>query len=116
MSHTASISGKICPGIGNILYDNERKVLLRWMEDMSPGMHGCFAAACDKARHENLGVKGHKNCAENLVESTPQLLTLFMDVPINEDRQSFRFGKCTTQKGAYIYSKAEVELMVVMSA
>lgn len=47
---------------------------------------------------------------------TPQPLNLFMNIPIHEDRTSLSFDAPTGTPGEYICLKAEMDLVVVVSA
>lgn len=66
--HSVSILGSTIPRVGDGLVDNERTVLLRMTNDTTKGQHDMLIAACDRWRYEALGAKGHRNCADNLVE------------------------------------------------
>jgi uncharacterized protein YcgI (DUF1989 family) len=41
--------GKIYPEVGWTFVTNERRPILEFIDDTSPGRHDCLAAACDKA-------------------------------------------------------------------
>ena len=47
---------------------------------------------------------------------TPQPLNLFMNIPIHEDRTSLSFESPTGKPEEYICLKAEMDLVVVISA
>lgn len=46
----------------------------------------------------------------------PTPLNLFMNVPIQADRTTFTFEKATVEKGQYVCLRAEVDVVIVLSA
>jgi uncharacterized protein YcgI (DUF1989 family) len=69
MQHTRAYITKTIPKVGDVLYDNERNKMFTLTEDTTTnGYHDTLIAACDRQRYEQLGVKDHRNCADNLVE------------------------------------------------
>ena len=53
--HTRVAEGRIYPEVGWTFVTNERRPMLEFTADTSPGRHDCLAAACDKARYIQLG-------------------------------------------------------------
>lgn len=47
---------------------------------------------------------------------TPSPLNLFMNIPVHEDRTTVSFEAPSGKKGEYVCLKAEVDLVVVVSA
>ena len=65
--HSRSYLEKLTPGIGDSLFSNRRRPMLKHLEDTSPGVHDMLLSACDVERYCLLGCKGyHDNCADNL--------------------------------------------------
>ncbi len=94
-------------------------------------------AACDRYRYQQLGVDGyHDSCADNLhreltkikglkglmliPESAPDPLNLFMNVPVTElgggEGGGMGIEKPRSKQGDFVVVRAEVDLVVVMSA
>jgi len=119
---------KIIPKAGDGLYNNERKKMLTLTEDTTEGIHDTLIAACDQYRYEELGgEKGHRNCADNLVEGlreigidapqfTPSPLNLFMNIPVHEDFLTLSFEPPTSREGQYVCLRAEMDLVIAFSA
>lgn len=108
--------------------------MLTLTEDTSPGVHDTLFAACDRHRYAQLGVEGyHDSCADKLHSEiakleilgsmegwTPDPLNLFMNVPVKE-LGGGRGGELGieapwSRQGEYVVLRAEVDLVVVMSA
>lgn len=53
--HTRVHMGRIHPETGWTFVTNERRPILEFVEDTSPGAHDCLVAACDPARYRLLG-------------------------------------------------------------
>ncbi len=53
--HTRVHMGRIYPETGWTFVTNERRPILEFVEDTSPGAHDCLVAACDPARYRLLG-------------------------------------------------------------
>jgi len=70
MQHTRCSLSKILPGVGDGLYNNERKKMFTIVENTTEGAHDTLISACDTWRYREIeGGKGHRNCADNLVEA-----------------------------------------------
>ena len=57
--------------MGDGLFNNKREKLLTVVEDTTEGIHDTLIAACDAERYLELAGedgRGHRNCADNLVE------------------------------------------------
>ncbi len=66
--HTRVAEGKIYPEVGWTFVTNERRPILEFTDDTSPGRHDCLAAACDRCRYIQLGGgEDHGSCEENLL-------------------------------------------------
>jgi uncharacterized protein YcgI (DUF1989 family) len=49
--HTRSCLEKLIPCVGDALYSNRRRPILRITEDTSPGVHDLLLSACDRERY-----------------------------------------------------------------
>ena len=80
--HTRSCLEKLTPAVGDALYSNRRRPILRVTEDTSPGVHDLLLSACDPDRYRLLGVEGyHRNCADNLIEALAELDVTPPEIP-----------------------------------
>ena len=80
--HTRSCLEKLIPSVGDALYSNRRREILRITEDTSPGVHDLLLSACDIDRYRLLGVKEyHRNCADNLREALAEINVTLTDIP-----------------------------------
>lgn len=125
-SHTRSATGRLFPRIGESFVTNRRRPILTLAEDASPGRHDMLIAACDPARYALLGApEGHASCAVNLdralaelglaVETTPQPVNVFMDVPVTEDGELGSLPS-PSRPGDSITFRAEMDCVVALSA
>ena len=124
--HTRSCLQKLIPEVGDNLYSNRRRPILKIIEDTSPGVHDMLLSACDIQRYELLGHVGyHKNCADNLTNSAKEFGHQLSDVPspfnIFERVEIGPNGQLAIEPplvgaGQFITLKAEVALLVIMSA
>ncbi|MFA5120966.1 DUF1989 domain-containing protein [Zavarzinia sp.] len=126
MEHSRASMLKIIPGIGDSLVTNKRRPILTVMEDTTPGAHDTLIAACDCYRYQELcGADDHDNCTDNLGVAlkalgherihTPCPLNLFMNVPVAPDG-GIEFVSPTSEAGQYIVLRAEMRLVIAMSA
>lgn len=126
MEHSRASMLKLSPKVGDTLLTNRRRPILTLIEDTTPGIHDTLIAACDKHRYQQLQVAGHHdNCTDNLAialarlgirsNETPCPLNLFMNVPVHEDGR-LEFLAPVSQAGQYVVLRAEMDLIVVMSA
>ncbi|KAH6674755.1 hypothetical protein B0J14DRAFT_588031 [Halenospora varia] len=137
MQHLRACLNKIIPAPGDGLFNNRREKILTLTEDTTPGIHDTVIAACDEDRYTELAGeagKGHRNCADNLVEGlaelgieapqfTPSPFNLFMNIPIHTAKEGEKRGNInlsfeapTSEKGQYVCLKAEVDCVVAFSA
>ena len=126
MEHSRASMLTLAPKVGDTLLTNRRRAILTLIEDTTPGVHDTLIAACDRHRYRQLGVVGHHdNCTDNLAaalgslglhtERTPCPLNLFMNVPVHEDGR-LEFAPPVSQPGGYVTLRAEIDVIVVMSA
>jgi uncharacterized protein YcgI (DUF1989 family) len=126
MEHTRGILSKTMPEVGDTLYTNRRRAILRVVEDTSPGIHDTLIAACDRFRYELLGCKEyHDNCTDNLRTAlaqlrleppeTPSPLNLFMNIPVLGGKR-LSFDPPVSKPGDYVALRAEMDCVVVLSA
>lgn len=81
MQHTRACLNRTIPKVGDGLYNNKREKLLTVTEDTTEGIHDTLIAACDAERYLELAGKegrGHRNCADNLVEGLDGLGRCFI--------------------------------------
>jgi uncharacterized protein YcgI (DUF1989 family) len=126
MEHSRASMLKLVPQVGDTLLTNHRRAILTLVEDTTPGVHDTLIAACDEHRYEQLGVIGHHDsCTDNLAAAlaslgleaqvTPCPLNLFMNVPVHGNGQ-LEFAPPISQAGQYVALRAELDLIIVMSA
>jgi hypothetical protein len=126
MEHSRASMLRLAPKLGDTLVTNRRRAILTLVEDTTPGVHDTLIAACDSHRYRQLGVVGHHdNCTDNLAaalgslgmhaERTPCPLNLFMSVPVH-DNGRLEFAPPVSRPGGYVTLRAEMDLIVVMSA
>jgi uncharacterized protein len=126
MEHTRAALGKLAPQVGDHLYSNYRRVIASVVEDTSPGVHDTLIAACDQNRYTQLGHQGHHdNCTDNYISAlagvgitahrAPCPLNLFMNVPVSADGR-LRFDAPQSSPGDHVTIRAEVDLVIVLSA
>jgi uncharacterized protein YcgI (DUF1989 family) len=101
-------------------------VLMTLAEDTSPCQHDTLLAACDPQRYRMLGAtEPHANCSDNFAaalraadvpaRSVPDPLNLFMNIPWSE-RGELQFGAPVGRPGDLVGLRAEVDVIVVLSA
>lgn len=126
MEHSRASMLRCSPKVGDTLLTNRRRPILTLIEDTTPGVHDTLIAACDQHRYQQLHVAGHHdNCTDNLAAAlasmgirsteTPCPLNLFMNVPVHEDGR-LEFLPPVSEPGQYVVLRAEMDLIVVMSA
>jgi uncharacterized protein YcgI (DUF1989 family) len=126
--HTRAVVDRLFPLPGEQFVTNRRRPILTLEEDNSPGIHDMLIAACDPARYEGLGVQGgHASCEENLQRAlgalgvqpiprfAPQPINLFMNTPARADG-TIEWLPAETQAGDYVVLRAELDLIVAVSA
>jgi len=124
--HTRVMNAEVYPRVGWTFYTNERRPILEFADDTSPGRHDCLAAACDKIRYELLGAgPDHGSCEENLqaetrrhgfeVRHAPQPINVFANFRAQEDG-AFVLHDCVTKAGDAATFKVLMDCVVVLSA
>jgi len=123
--HTRSCLEKLIPAVGDALYSNHRRPILRITEDTSPGVHDLLLSACDPDRYRLLGVDGyHRNCADNLLEALaehnvtppeiPSPFNIFENVSIG-DNGELSIQPPPVKAGDSISLLAELDIILVLS-
>jgi uncharacterized protein YcgI (DUF1989 family) len=126
MEHLRAALGRIMVRVGEALVTNQRRPILRLLEDTSPGIHDTLIAACDHYRYALLGCTDyHDNCTDNLaaalaelglpVPETPSPWNLFMNIPVHADG-SVTFEPPVSKPGDYVLLRAEMDCIVAFSA
>ena len=126
MAHTRAVLRQLRPHLGEDLVDNQRRPILRFVRDTSPGVHDTLIAACDPERYRQLGVDGwHANCRENFFTALegfeerpdvlPDPLNLFMNIPWQAGGE-LTFEPGVAEPGASVTFLALADVVVVMSA
>ncbi|KAF4436570.1 polysaccharide deacetylase family protein [Fusarium austroafricanum] len=129
MSHTRAMLSSISLHKGNNLYNCRRKPILTLIEDTTPGIHDMLFPACDAERYRQLGAVGyHDNCHDNMHKAlkdfphinvadnwVPDPLNLFMNVAVDH-RGGIDIRAPTSEKGQYVILRAEVDVVIAMSA
>jgi uncharacterized protein len=124
--HTRVLNSEVYPRVGWTFYTNERRPILEFVEDTSPGRHDCIAAACDKIRYEQLGAgSDHGSCEENLqaetrrqgfeVRHAPQPINVFANFRVSPEG-SLELNECVSKPGDAATFKALMDCIVVLSA
>ena len=119
---------RINMAVGDVFVTNQRRAILTFLEDTSPGVHDTLMSACDRYRYQVLGCEGyHRNCQDNLVEGLMELgvtppftvsgsWNVFMNIPVGEDRNSLEFCPTVSRPGDYVSLRAEMDCFVVFSS
>jgi len=126
MEHLRTTLGRLMAQVGDALVTNQRRPILRLLEDTSPGVHDTLLAACDRYRYELLGCTTyHDNCTDNLTAAlqelglaapkTPSPWNLFMNIPVQPDG-SLSFEPPVSQPGDYVLLRAEMDCVIAFSA
>lgn len=130
MVHTRTILLAVSLSKGDKLYSTRRKPMLTLTEDTSKGVHDILWSACDAERYRMQGFEGyHDNCTDNMHEAlkenfpdfqiapdwVPDPFNIFMNVAIDH-HGGLDIRTPTSDKQQYVVLKAEVDLIVVMSA
>jgi len=120
----ASIEG-IFPHTGDDLVTNQRRAILHFAEDTTPGIHDTLMAACDEYRYQLLGCTGyHDNCTDNLFAAMTELdltppecpspLNLFMNIPVGPDGRT-QWGSPLSKPGDHVVLRAAMDCVAVLS-
>ena len=111
---------------GDILYSNRRRPMLTFLNDTSPGRHDMSFAPCDPGFYIALGADAsHPNCRDNFyqaiseldmkIEPPPDPFNLFQNTVPKADGD-FDCGQTLTRAGDYVEFRAEMDVVVVVSA
>jgi len=128
-AHTRSCALCLSPKPGDAFYSNQRRVMITFVEDTSPGVHDLLLSACDQARYTLLGHSApHANCNDNVLSallaggwslppgaSVPNPVNLFEHVAISPDG-SVEIRAPLANKGDAVTLRAEIDLVLVISA
>ena len=126
--HSRVAEGKIYPEKGWTFVTNERRPILEFTDDTSPGRHDCLAAACDKARYIQLGGgEDHGSCEENLlaeakkhgieITHAQQPINVFANFRVySEDGGRFDLEPCVSEAGDAATFTMLMDGIVVLSA
>ncbi len=125
MEHLRATLEGIFPKAGDDLVTNQRRAILHFAEDTSPGIHDTLMAACDEYRYGLLGCTDyHDNCTDNLFEAMGELdltppecpspLNLWMNIPVGADGRT-EWGTPLSKPGDYVVLRAEMDCVVAMS-
>ena len=125
--HTRSATGRLFPCVGESFWTNQRRPILRLLEDTSPGVHlDMLYPPCDPELLEFLGVaRPHPSCKENFGRASrcsglspplvPDSVNLFQNSPPN-DRGEIPIADALSQPGDAISLKALQEAIIVVTA
>jgi len=126
MEHTRGQILKLMPAVGDGMYTNRRREILRLVEDTSPGIHDTLMAACNRERYENLGCREyHDNCQDNMFAAladlgfeapeVPSPWNLFMNIPWTQEGR-LSWAEPESRPGDYLLLEACMDLVLAFSA
>tara|TARA_B100002003_G_scaffold113105_1_gene104628 strand:+ start:142 stop:768 length:627 start_codon:yes stop_codon:yes gene_type:complete len=126
MEHCRVWLGRYRPRPGDVLITNQRRNILKFLEDTSPGVHDTMMAACDRFRYEQLGChEYHDNCTDNLWEAlaavrfkpteTPCPFNLWQNTPV-DSVGSIEQLRTVSKRGDFVRFKALMNVVVCFSA
>jgi uncharacterized protein len=124
--HSRVHMGRTYPEQGWTFVTNERRPILEFVDDTSPGRHDCLAAACDQARYVLLGAgPDHGSCEENLraeapkhgfeVVHAPQPINVFANFRVTPDG-GFVLDECVSRPGDAATFRMLLDGVLVLSA
>jgi hypothetical protein len=124
--HTWVTSRSVRPRRGDTFLSRFRRPLLDFVEDGAGGIHDMMIAACDQARYEQFGHKGHhRSCSENLqlamrargheIAVTPQPVNFFTNTRVEENSRLVSPPN-PVAPGAYVELEAKADLICVVSS
>jgi uncharacterized protein YcgI (DUF1989 family) len=124
--HTRVSMGAIYPQKGWTFVSNERRPILEFTDDTSPGRHDCLAAACDPYRYEQLGAEpGHASCEANLqaeakkhgidVPHAQQPMNVFANFRVGPEAE-FTLEECVSKPGDAATFELLMDGVVIVSA
>jgi uncharacterized protein YcgI (DUF1989 family) len=125
--HTRVHVNRLFPRPGEHFVTNQRRPILFFETDGSPGIHDMLCAACDPARYAGLGVDGwHASCQENVTRAmselgydgvnVPQPINLFMNTPVIDADGTIGWFPSRTEPGDFVTLRAELDCVVCVSA
>ncbi len=126
MEHCRVSFERYRPQKGDAMVTNQRRRILKILEDTADGAHDTLLAACDRYRYQQLGCKTyHRNCTDNLWEAmvqsgykiteTPSPFNLWQNTPVEPDG-TIKPNPPGYRKGDYIVMRAEMNLVICLSA
>ena len=126
MEHCRVWLGHYRPKPGDVLITNQRRNVLRFLEDSSPGVHDTMMAACDRFRYEQLGCTDyHDNCTDNLWEAlaavrfkpteTPCPFNLWQNTPVDSTGGIGQL-RTVSKRGDFVLFKALMDVVLCFSA
>jgi len=125
LAHTHVHAARLSPRVGDELWSNRRRPIMKFEVDTSPGVHDTLLAACDRERYALLGYVGyHRNCTDNFqqacteadvpYQTVPDPFNLFQNTPVGKDgRIGADAGQ--TKPGELVTFLALCDLHVVLS-
>ena len=126
MEHCRVWLGRYRPKLGDALITNQRRNILKFLEDTSPGVHDTMMAACDRFRYEQLGChEYHDNCTDNLWEAlaavrfkpteTPCPFNLWQNTPV-DSTGGIEQLRTVSERGDFVLFKALMDTVLCFSA
>lgn len=126
MEHVRAAIDRIVPKPGDALVTNQRRPILTFLEDSSPGVHDTLIAPCDIYRYRGLGVTAyHDSCADNLGKALaaigleapeiPASWNLWMNIPVDAEGR-LQWLPPVSHAGDHVTLRAEMDCVFVMSA
>ncbi|HIA77420.1 MAG TPA: urea carboxylase-associated family protein, partial [Gammaproteobacteria bacterium] len=111
---------------GDALITNQRRNILKFLEDTSPGVHDTMMAACDRFRYEQLGChEYHDNCTDNLWEAlaavrfkpteTPCPFNLWQNTPVDSAGGIDQLPT-VSKRGDFVLFRALMDTVLCFSA
>jgi uncharacterized protein YcgI (DUF1989 family) len=124
--HSRVHMGRIYPEKGWTFVTNERRPILEFEDDTSPGRHDCLVAACDAPRYRLLGAPpGHASCEDNLraeavkhgfeMAHAPQPINVFANFRVTPDA-GLVLDECVSGAGDAATFRMLMDGIVVLSA
>ena len=123
--HTRVYNGNLFPRVGQPFVTQQRRPILLFQEDHSPGKHDMLVAACNPSRYALLGVEGwHASCEENLLTclralghtvEVPQPINLFTNIPLSPQGE-LDWQPALTAPGDYVVFRAEMDVIICASS
>jgi uncharacterized protein YcgI (DUF1989 family) len=124
--HSRVHMGQAYPVAGWTFVTNQRRPILEFTRDDSPGRHDCLAAACDRFRYQILGAdSGHASCEDTLIREAathdihvsraPQPFNVFANFRVEPDG-TFNLDECLTKAGDSATFTLLADAVVVISA